>query len=217
MTKILAILFCFWLLPYVYLIIVDKLVKRSGDTSCLRLFGIYAICSVGCIVVLVGIVWHCAYDGLKKMTPDRQIALFMGMAIIVMLVVAFCGCSNTAVKTPAVTNNKSLVSETAGVSLSAPMPPKPQALLSKPVVHGCTNCPPNPYINTNWPAYRLSWTASPTPSVSYQVWQASGLKSAFALAGTTTNLFWPVMATNAEGFFKVRSLNQYGLTSGWAT
>ena len=139
------------------------------------------------------------------------------LAILFCLVLLLCGCSNTAVKTPVVTNNKSLVSETAGVSPSASMPPKPQALPSKPVVNPPPPGTPIGAQNTNWPAYRLSWTASPTPNVSYQVWQASGLKSAFALAGTTTNLFWPVMATNAEGFFKVRSLNQYGLTSGWAT
>ena len=66
------------------------------------------------------------------------------------------------------------------------------------------------------PVCVIEWSASPTPGVSYQVWQTDNLLLPFTLAVVTTNLSWPVYSSAQAGFFMARAVNAYGLVSTWA-
>lgn len=77
-----------------------------------------------------------------------------------------------------------------------PMTMQVVKLVTKPILHGCTNCP-SPAINTNWPTYLLAWTPAATNAI-YQVLTKANSVSNFVPKSTVTNVAsWAFEATNA--------------------
>jgi hypothetical protein len=65
----------------------------------------------------------------------------------------------------------------------------------------------------------LAWNMSNRPAgIAFEVWQTTNLTTPFALAATTADTNWPLLATNAQCFYTVRAiLTNTGEVSGWST
>jgi len=69
----------------------------------------------------------------------------------------------------------------------------------------------------SWPTLTLRWDSSPDVVSGYRVYSASvPVLAAMQPIGETTNLFWPITASNPAAFYQVTALGTNGLESGWA-
>lgn len=100
-------------------------------------------------------------------------------------------------------------------SIAEPMPVA-QFSMARVMPHGCTNCPSSEQVVVDGIFY-LTWVASKSSNVVYQIAETTNIFKQFFTAGATTNTYWKVYVTNSQiGLFKVRATNQYGF-SIWTT
>jgi hypothetical protein len=124
---------------------------------------------------------------------------------ILLFVLILSGCTSAVVKTPAVTA-ESLLSDTAGVSKSPPLPQLGQSESLPQKFNVPTNVPVGA-PNTNWPVYHLTCSSTPSYNCVYEWWTSAVLNAKFALAFISLSNNPVFTATNKCLFFKLSCLD----------
>ena len=139
------------------------------------------------------------------------------LAILFCFVLLLSGCSNTAVKTPAVNQaDITPARDPAGASSSVPSPPLPPQAVTSQVKRVVNPPPPGTPMGTpqsDMSAMELSWTEA-SAGCSFEVWATTNLAMPFALFASMTNDFLDVTNNWSNQFFKVRAVRN-GVASAW--